>query len=74
MMSGAAIDDQRASRMASMNAATASEQPKSDAASQPAALNTDDSDEEFDPNDIVQVAQKLAAPDNYDSDCSSEYE
>jgi hypothetical protein len=69
MMSGAAIDDQRASRIAS-----ASERPKPDAAGQPSALHTEDSDEEFDPNDIVQTAEKSKGSDNYDSDSASEYE
>ncbi|KAF7760804.1 hypothetical protein Agabi119p4_10213 [Agaricus bisporus var. burnettii] len=74
MMSDAAIDDQRASRMTSTNIAMANERPKSDAADLPTVANTEDSDEEFDPNDIVQTADKSEGQDNYDSDSASEYE
>lgn len=74
MISGAAIDEQRAARIGSKGPTATAEQ--TDATEPSVSFAAEDSDEEFDPNDIIQVssaAQNDGNNDDSETDYGSDY-
>lgn len=69
MASGVAIDERRASMMGSASRT----EPEPNAAKESSGPAPEDSDEEFDPNDIVQVSNTTHQTGNDDDDSETDY-